>query len=90
MWNKILQHAVTALISGSLVFAFTMSGYVQRITVNSTDIGYLKVADARLEAQLKTDREETNARILVMAKMVTEQMNQVNLLIAAIKAKNNL
>lgn len=87
--KNILVNIIVATVTGSVVFAVTMTSVVKQVTLNTRDIQYAKEVDLALRADLDTERKRNDERIFQVVQLVERQIDQNKEFISALRARNN-
>lgn len=88
--KSILINIIVAAVTGSVVFAVTMTSVVKQVTLNTRDIQYGKEVDLALRADLDTERKRNDERIFQVVQLVQRQIDQNKEFITLLRVKNNV
>lgn len=99
--KNVLVNLLVATVTGSVVFAVTMTAVVKQVYLNTNDIANQKVAVAALRGELtestkaiRADMAAADARsdmsISALAKLSGEQIQQTRELITLLRLQNRL
>lgn len=88
--RNILINLVVAAVTGSIVFAVTMTSVVKQVTLNTRDIQYNQQVDMGLRADLDTERKRNDERIFQVVQLVQRQIDQNKEFIILLRVQNRV
>lgn len=94
MWKTIFTTVVSSVVTGAVVFGFTVAGVVgpikEQIRVEAVQITYLQQSDTEQRAMIAADKAEFVSRISTLTGLVSEQTKENGELITLLRLQNQI